>query len=389
GICIAQSLKIPHDHKQADFDKIIRQLLETRHARAVIIFAYDEDIRGILNASKRADQVGHFLWIGSDSWGAKNSPIQGLEDAAIGAVTILPKRATIDGFDAYFKSRTLENNRRNVWFAEYWEENFNCKLMSSSKREDTSRKCTGQERIGLDSKYEQEGKVQFVIDAVYAIAHALHNMQKDLCPDQSGVCQEMEHAGGKKLLKYIRSVSFNGSAGTSVTFNRNGDAPGRYDLFQYQININSTPGYKVIGQWTETLQLRKRSLTKSSSKIACGTRSKCHLRLKPSVLGPSRRKSRNPRFILRRKLYCFPQQPADRTQIKNAVDEDPSPRIFYISQSKCHSRLILPTESIEWIPLMDHVFPHRCLTAKASLLLAPSQKASSDVFSSLTGHRRP
>ncbi len=53
--------------------------------------------RGILNASKRADQVGHFLWIGSDSWGAKNSPIQGLEDAAVGAVTILPKRATIAG----------------------------------------------------------------------------------------------------------------------------------------------------------------------------------------------------------------------------------------------------------------------------------------------------
>ncbi|XP_055073144.1 metabotropic glutamate receptor 7-like isoform X1 [Misgurnus anguillicaudatus] len=253
GICIAQSLKIPHDHKQADFDKIIKQLLETRHARAVIIFAHDEDIRGILNASKRADQVGHFLWIGSDSWGAKYSPIQGLEDAAVGAVTILPKRATVVGFDAYFTSRTLENNRRNVWFAEFWEENFNCKLMSSSKKEDTSRKCTGQERIGTDSKYEQEGKVQFVIDAVYAMAHALHNMQKDLCPNQSGICPEM--TGGKKLLKYIRSVSFNGSAGTSVTFNRNGDAPGRYDLFQYQMNINSTPGYKVIGQWTENLQL--------------------------------------------------------------------------------------------------------------------------------------
>ncbi|XP_026092161.1 metabotropic glutamate receptor 7 isoform X2 [Carassius auratus] len=295
GLCIAQSLKIPHDHKQADFDKIIRQLLDTPRARAVIIFAYDEDIRGILNATKRADQVGHFLWIGSDSWGAKNSTIQGLEDAAMGAITILPKRAIVQGFDTYFMSRTLENNRRNVWFAEFWEENFNCKLMSSSKKEDTSRKCTvfglfnrgpdqqhqattpstlqhsqdiicsrgydlgwaeGQERIGIDSHYEQEGKVQFVIDAVYAMAHALHNMQKDLCPDQSGVCGEMEHAGGKKLLKYIRSVSFNGSAGTSVTFNRNGDAPGRYDLFQYQMNINSTPIYKVIGQWTETLKLR-------------------------------------------------------------------------------------------------------------------------------------
>ncbi|XP_055725860.1 metabotropic glutamate receptor 7 [Salvelinus fontinalis] len=255
GICIAQSLKIPHNHKQENFDKIVKLLLDTRYARAVVLFTSDEDIRGILNASKRADQVGHFLWIGSDSWGAKNSPVHQLEEAAVGAVTILPKRATIAGFDAYFTSRTLENNRRNVWFAEYWEENFNCKLMSSSKKEDTSRKCTGQERIGIDSKYEQEGKVQFVIDAVYAMAHALHNMQRDLCPDVSGICEDMDLAGGKKLLKYIRSVTFNGSAGTSVTFNKNGDAPGRYDLFQYQMDNNSSPGYKNIGQWMETLQL--------------------------------------------------------------------------------------------------------------------------------------
>lgn len=55
------------------------------------------DPRGILDASKRAGQLGHFLWIGSDSWGAKNSPIHQLEEAAVGAITILPKRATIRG----------------------------------------------------------------------------------------------------------------------------------------------------------------------------------------------------------------------------------------------------------------------------------------------------
>ena len=69
---------------------------------------------------------------------------------------------------------------------------------------------SGQERISIDSKYEQEGKVQFVIDAVYAMAHALHNMQRDFCPENSGICADMDLAGGKKLLKYIRSVSFNG-----------------------------------------------------------------------------------------------------------------------------------------------------------------------------------
>lgn len=45
GICMAQSLKIPHNPKLEDFDKAIQQLLETPHSRAVIIFASEEDIR--------------------------------------------------------------------------------------------------------------------------------------------------------------------------------------------------------------------------------------------------------------------------------------------------------------------------------------------------------
>ena len=51
----------------------------------------------MLEASKKANLTGHFVFVGSDSWGAKSSPIQDLEDVAEGAVTILPKRASIDG----------------------------------------------------------------------------------------------------------------------------------------------------------------------------------------------------------------------------------------------------------------------------------------------------
>lgn len=51
-----------------------------------------------------------------------------------------------------------------------------------------------------------------------------------------------------------------GSAGTPVTFNENGDAPGRYDIFQYQINNRSTAEYKVIGHWTNQLHLNVRTL---------------------------------------------------------------------------------------------------------------------------------
>lgn len=53
--------------------------------------------RRVLEAARQANLTGHFLWVGSDSWGAKTSPILNLEDVAVGAITILPKRASIDG----------------------------------------------------------------------------------------------------------------------------------------------------------------------------------------------------------------------------------------------------------------------------------------------------
>lgn len=68
----------------------------------------------------------------------------------------------------------------------------------------------GEERISRDSQYEQEGKVQFVIDAVYAMAHALHSMHMDLCPGSMGVCEKMDPVEGRMLLQYIHSVNFNG-----------------------------------------------------------------------------------------------------------------------------------------------------------------------------------
>ncbi|XP_004547585.2 metabotropic glutamate receptor 4 [Maylandia zebra] len=260
GVCISQSVKIPREPKQGEFDKVIRRLRENPNARVVILFANEDDIRRLLHAAKKANQTGHFIWVGSDSWGSKISPVVQQEEMAEGAVTILPKRQSIRGFDRYFISRTLENNRRNIWFAEFWENNFNCKLSRHAVKKGSGlKKCTNQERIGKDSQYEQEGKVQFVIDAVYAMAHALHNMHKELCPGKVGLCAKMDPINGTHLLKHIRRLNFSGIAGNPVLFNENGDAPGRYEIYQYQIR-NRTAEYKIIGHWADQLHLNVRSM---------------------------------------------------------------------------------------------------------------------------------
>lgn len=45
-----------------------------------------------------------------------------------------------------------------------------------------------------------------------------------------------------------------GIAGTPVIFNVNGDAPGRYEIYQYQMKHNTTE-YKIIGHWADQLHL--------------------------------------------------------------------------------------------------------------------------------------
>ncbi|XP_010000623.1 PREDICTED: metabotropic glutamate receptor 6-like, partial [Chaetura pelagica] len=270
GLCIAQSIKIPREPRPGEFGKVIGRLMETSTARGVVIFANEDDIRRVLEAATLANLSGHFSWVGSDSWGAKMAPVAGLEEVALGAITILPNRASVPGFDEYFTSRSLENNRRNLWFHEFWEEDFNCRLPHGETHGETPggpgpapRKCTGRERIGRDSPYEQEGKVQFVIDAVLAMAHGLHNLLGEACPG-GGLCPTMDPPDGRPLLQHIRRVAFNGSAGTPVSFNENGDAPGRYDIFQFQ-GGNGTGAYRAVGQWVQGLHLQVRSYCNRTS----------------------------------------------------------------------------------------------------------------------------
>ena len=62
-----------------------------------------------------------------------------------------------------------------------------------------------------NTAYEQDSKVQFVIDAVYAFAFALQKLKEDVCPRHRGVCQRMKSVDGGSFYKdYLLKTSFIG-----------------------------------------------------------------------------------------------------------------------------------------------------------------------------------
>lgn len=54
--------------------------------------------------------------------------VEGLEDIALGAITVELKSSHIPEFDEYMMSLTPETNDRNPWFEQYWEDTFDCVL---------------------------------------------------------------------------------------------------------------------------------------------------------------------------------------------------------------------------------------------------------------------
>lgn len=78
-----------------------------------------------------------------------------------------------------------------------------------------------------------------------AFAHALHDMWKEECADQPGLCEAMAHSGhlhGHHLLQHLKKVSFTGKKFTSIT--REGQARDRLTditaVHEHECNVFSS-----------------------------------------------------------------------------------------------------------------------------------------------------
>lgn len=128
GVCIATAEKVTSDADDKIFDQIMAKLKKKENAKGVILFTRAEDARGILQAAKRAGVYEEFHFVASDGWGKQHKLVQGLEDVAEGAITVELQSNHVPGFDAYMKALTPDNNLRNPWFQEYWQDTFGCLL---------------------------------------------------------------------------------------------------------------------------------------------------------------------------------------------------------------------------------------------------------------------
>ncbi|OCT77909.1 metabotropic glutamate receptor 1 isoform X1 [Xenopus laevis] len=251
GLCIAHTDKIYSNAGEKNFDRLLKKLRERLpKARVVICFCEGMTVRGILMAMRRLGVSGEFLLIGSDGWADRDEVIEGYEAEANGGITMKLKSAEVMSFDDYYLALRLDTNSRNPWFAEFWQHRFQCRIPGHPQENHSFKKiCKGNE--SLEENYVQDSKMGFVINAIYAMAHGLHDMHTALCPGHVGLCDAMKPIDGSKLLEFLIKASFLGISGEDVWFNEKGDAPGRYDIMNLQQIEPNRYDYMLIGTWHE------------------------------------------------------------------------------------------------------------------------------------------
>ncbi|XP_052008010.1 metabotropic glutamate receptor 3 isoform X2 [Xyrauchen texanus] len=264
NICIATSEKVGRSSaKRSSYEAVVRQLLQKPTARVAVLFLRSDDARELIAAAARLN--ASFLWVASDGWGAQESIVKGNEFTADGAITLELAAHPIPVFNRYFQSLTPLNNHRNPWFKDFWEQKFQCSLGGASSAGAGTPKPPCDPELAVDeSNFEPESKIMFVINAVYAIAHALHRMQRTLCANTTQLCEPMRSLDGRKLYRdFLLHVNFKAPFAppgleTQVKFDAYGDGMGRYNIFNYQ----RVPGsdkytYIQVGEWAESLSLNE------------------------------------------------------------------------------------------------------------------------------------
>ncbi|XP_060584648.1 metabotropic glutamate receptor 8-like [Ruditapes philippinarum] len=253
GICLATTEKLLKDSgvpSEEFYDHIVTRLKQTSKAKGVIIFASDQEVGELMKAVRRKKATGMFSWIGSDGWGGRGLAYLGKEEQVEGAITVQPLAFEVKGFKEYFLNLTPFNNMRNPWFVEFWEQNFKCKFPGSSwtpYNEDYNTTCTGTERIEPNT-FIMEAQLQFVSDAMFAFAIALHNMHTDLCgPTYRELCPSMDPVDGEALKDYLMHVNFTGLSGQHFQFLPNGDGPARYRILNFRQTSPGVYKWETVG----------------------------------------------------------------------------------------------------------------------------------------------
>lgn len=259
-VCLVmdEATAIPLHASRPHYDQTLRFIRKSwiSNASVVVLFVQRHNALELFDAIEAEMAEGsagryyydHITWVASDSW-ATRLP-QSYHERARGMLGVVPVSHHVEGFVDYFESLTLAEHSEEpwfAWFAEFWESHFNCSLDNNSNGWNA---CDTDSQMLSYSNATGNG-AEYVMDAVYAFAHAIQNLMAGSCPNRSCLCEEItmqrfsrRALNGTLLREHLYNVSFESLTSHEVKFDKSGDQEGFYNI----VNLGRN-GVRNVGTW--------------------------------------------------------------------------------------------------------------------------------------------
>ena len=282
GICIAYDNYVPvNDEREEKVRKIVEDLKEMTNVGVIILYCGRRSALTVLREALRQGLVDR-IWIASEAWGEHDHVIQEKELQPIlkGMLGVIFTDITVPSYKRYLLSRT-SLYRASPWWKVFWEREYDCtfNVTPSGGKQRCSDDLKITESIFDTSLYDS--KTTYVINAVYAIAHALDAIFRCKSPPVEKCPQAKPYVEPKDVLEYLKMVNFTTET-SSVFFDENGDSLATYNIINYRVDEDTGGRVETVGTWeSQILKLNASAIVWNNGFTGHIPRSVCSERCKP------------------------------------------------------------------------------------------------------------
>ncbi|XP_078102117.1 extracellular calcium-sensing receptor isoform X2 [Sander vitreus] len=304
GVCIAFVGTILRTYTM---DKILHvvEMIKQSTVKVVIAFVPEGDFYPLMKEVVKQNITG-IQWIASEAWITATRPsTPEIYQAFGGTLGFVVQKMAIPNLKPFLTAISPYTDPSAAFVRDFWEIMVSCQPVLPGEHtgtEASNKICKGNETI-MNSQDVFFNVTQLrvsynVYKAVYAIAHALHQLvfcqpvgEKTMRP-----CLNISEIQPKEVTDHLQKVHFRNQFGDNVFFDVNGDFPASYDIINWQLkdgqvqhvtlgNFASVANgdYKISIQEEEIVWRTGKTVPKSVCSNVCpvGTR-KAQMKGKPT-----------------------------------------------------------------------------------------------------------
>ncbi|XP_056401069.1 extracellular calcium-sensing receptor-like [Hyla sarda] len=263
GGCVA-FLEILPIHNSIESVLRIIDVIKNSKATVIVVYSTMENLIPLMEEASY-NNITSKVWFACSSWSITSDfPRVDILTTLNGSIGIAQPSGEISGFKEFIQSIHPSKFPNDIFIKTFWEKAFGCvwptgnpsnNYSSTNASHGQSVWCTGEEKLdSIDPNVYDVYNFRYsykIYNAIYAIAHALHQMHTCIPgqgPFVNGSCADVLQHKPWQLSYYIKRVNFINTAGEQIYFDKNGDIPLSLDILNWQLYPNGSNQYINIGK---------------------------------------------------------------------------------------------------------------------------------------------